>query len=498
MSKAYKAIYKPNQLIYGLGTTAIVTGWTVKEAVAKHLEADEYAVIGQLYSSTRGINILIRNLLANPSVEHLIILNATREDNNSGSCKCLLDFFSHGFEEGLSDTGRKCWVINSNFAGYIDIEVSENSLNQLRDLLDVEVASSIKEVSEIAEKLSKIPKDKQTRSPLIFPFPESVKTILPSRKHGHTIEGDNIAEAWIKTVYLIREFGIINKNAYDGEWQEIIDLMIIVNKEPEDFYFPEPNFLPINREFIGEYISQIMEAPEKSVEGVKYTYGQRLRSWFSSDQVEAVVQKLIVDLHSTRAVMSLWDPIADNQSNSSPPCLNHIWARVSGQALSLTATFRSNDMFAAWPANAMGLRYLQQHIINRINSETSQAISAGPLITISQSAHIYDDSWDNSDRIIKEYYSKILQKRQYSDPVGNFLISTDDNEIFVEHTTSGSGEVIGFYKGRSAKQLYRKISETFPSMDIEHALYLGSELQKAEISMELKGCCYEQDKPLKF
>ncbi|MEY2913900.1 MAG: hypothetical protein RLZZ184_3209, partial [Cyanobacteriota bacterium] len=109
----YTAKYKPNQLIYGSGQTALITGWTVKEAVYKHLNNNEYAVIGQLYSPTRGINLLIRNLLLNPHVRYLVILNATKEDKNAGGCQCLGDFFRHGVEESISDIGRKSWVIRS-------------------------------------------------------------------------------------------------------------------------------------------------------------------------------------------------------------------------------------------------------------------------------------------------------------------------------------------------------------------------------------------------
>jgi len=61
--------------------------------------------------------------------------------------------------------------------------------------------------------------------------------------------------------------------------------------------------------------------------------------------------------------MSLWD-VQDHRKQS--PCLNHIWVRVVNNELSLTATFRSNDMFSAWPANAMGLRALQQYILDAI------------------------------------------------------------------------------------------------------------------------------------
>jgi thymidylate synthase len=90
----YKPLYKPNQLICGTGQTAIVSGWTVKSAIGKKLQPNEFAVIGQLYSPTRGINFLIRNLLCNPHVRFLVILNATKEDRNSVQQRACSTFFA--------------------------------------------------------------------------------------------------------------------------------------------------------------------------------------------------------------------------------------------------------------------------------------------------------------------------------------------------------------------------------------------------------------------
>ena len=96
----YTPKYKPKQLICGTGQTAIITGWTVKQFVAKHLEPHEFAVIGQLYSPTRGISLLLRNLLANPHARFLTVVNATKEDRNAGGCDCLLDFFRTNYVRG--------------------------------------------------------------------------------------------------------------------------------------------------------------------------------------------------------------------------------------------------------------------------------------------------------------------------------------------------------------------------------------------------------------
>ncbi|WP_333348521.1 hypothetical protein [Microcoleus sp. B3-A4] len=64
----YVPLYKPNQLILGNEQTAVVSGWVDKSAIGKKVESNQFAVIGQLYSSISGINFLIRNLLYNPHV----------------------------------------------------------------------------------------------------------------------------------------------------------------------------------------------------------------------------------------------------------------------------------------------------------------------------------------------------------------------------------------------------------------------------------------------
>jgi thymidylate synthase len=84
----------------------LLAGWTPKAAIARHLAPEDYAVVGQLYSPTRGISFLMRNLLANPHVHCLVAVNATKEDANAGAITCLLDFFKNGFELGTNQRPR--------------------------------------------------------------------------------------------------------------------------------------------------------------------------------------------------------------------------------------------------------------------------------------------------------------------------------------------------------------------------------------------------------
>ena len=113
-----------------------------------------------------------------------------------------------------------------------------------------------------------------------------------------------------------------------------------------------------------------------------------------------------------------------------------------------------------------------------------------------------------------------LSKRQIElDPKGYFLIKVEPrtNELILEHYLNDidqkgraidpkSGEPIGcktksrnqpnnIYRGKSAKQLGIQISEghgPFPISHLDHAIYIGRELQRAEQCL-ITGKQYIQD-----
>ncbi len=113
-----------------------------------------------------------------------------------------------------------------------------------------------------------------------------------------------------------------------------------------------------------------------------------------------------------------------------------------------------------------------------------------------------------------------LSKRQIElDPKGYFLIKIEPktNELILEHYLNDidqkgraidpkSGEPIrcktksrnqpnNIYRGKSAKQLGIQISEghgTFPISHLDHAIYIGRELQRAEQCL-ISGKQYIQD-----
>lgn len=167
------------------------------------------------------------------------------------------------------------------------------------------------------------------------------------------------------------------------------------------------------------------------------------------------------------------------------PCLNHLWFRVIDGALSLTAIFRSNDMFDAWCANAFGLRMLQKHVCDRVNQQTNYNLTLAPLMTLSQSAHIYDHSYEYADKVVRERYGK--QPKWYDDPVGNFGVTLEGGEIVVSRMLS-EGTVCKQYRGKNPIRVVGAIAQDAPAMQPDHALYLGTQLhRKSRDSLSIRG-----------
>lgn len=462
---SYLPLHKPNQLIYGRSDSpvVIVCGWTLKETVAKYVPGDYYAAIGQLYSASRGISFLIRNLLANPHIRYIVALGTTEADRNSGSIQTLRDFFLTGVKR---EGGN--WRINSEILGLVDGTIPLSDLELLRESVEFYQAHHINEVATLCKGL---PANSPGvwGEPRTYPMPEAPTAPLPCSLVAHRVQGTTVAQCWPQILKVIRGNGVLRPTGYDGQVQELINLVTVVTDEPNDLHIPV--YLPINREFMQSYLPGFLE-DSPAAEGVKYTYGQRMRSWFGRDQVADVVAKLRVERDSASAVINLWDSSLDNIKSGSP-CLNHLWFRITERGLVLTATLRSNDMFAAWPANALALRVLQTEVRDLVDGD----LPLGELVTISQSAHLYDDTFESADKVIADHCQG--HAPALSDPVGNFIIERESGCAVVTQTHPETGEVVALYKGKAPLKVVRAIASRNPSIKADHLGYLGIEIYRA-------------------
>lgn len=486
--------YKDSMLIFGniKSQVAVCTLWTKREFVAERLNMGKIAVVGNLYSPKKGISFMIRNICANPNIRNLVICGL----DNSGSGQAVIDLVKNGFEKFEDKiNGNSYWKVKSSVETRIDIEIDEQTLAMFCKKINVIDQRKENNYNVIQKRIDDISQDLEPFLPEPQFFPDADRkniNLYPSEPTAHVVRGDKIAEVWVKILDEILKFGITDQTAYQNQQKEIIDLVSVVSGEdPCDLFIPE--WLPNDKAHLENYLPTILTGACPN--GASYTYGSRMRSYFDIDQVQGVIDEIKKEKYSRRAVISLLDPKVDCGSKN-PPCLNHCWFRIQNDKLHLISTLRSNDMFEAWPENAFGLRMLQSLVLEKI-IESYPEVKIGDLVMHSLSAHIYDDSWDDARGIVEKYLAEAVKHpRNCIDPRGNFIIKSENGKISVEHY-SPDEILLNVYGGEKAMPIYMQISRNGAVSNINHAIYLGTELQKAEESVKLR-IKYEQDKDLNY
>jgi thymidylate synthase len=353
----------------------------------------------------------------------------------------------------------------------------------LRKNVTIHDHRDIKDFSKLDSIIKKIPKKKSYGKPEVYPKKQiKAPVTFPSEKAGFIVRDEYIEGAWIKILNIIMRFGSIKESQYSEDQKEIIGLMSIIEKE-------DPNNPKVGHSFdftiegLEDYYPQVLTG--KRIDGVEYTYGQRLRDNKGIDQIAKMIEKLKKTRFTRRAIAFTWD-VATDYDNEKSPCLNVVHAIVQDEKLFLTAYFRSNDMYNAWPKNAFALRKLQGMIAEKVG------IGLGSLCIISNSAHIYKNSWKKADIILKEFPSKMSS---IGDPRGNIILRVEENKI-VAVIQGPDGKRTDELKASSAKEMYEKLYLMNAVSEYSHAFYIGTELQKAEIAIRKK-MKYLQDKELK-
>lgn len=122
-------------------------------------------------------------------------------------------------------------------------------------------------------------------------------------------------------------------------------------------------------------------------------YGYRWRYHFGFDQIKLIINLLTRDPFSRRAVLQMWDPSDDLDSESKDlPCNISIMFRVAygkrdaPNQLLTTVINRSNDiLYGLYGANAVHMSMLAEYIAS------SLGLVVGPLTTVSNNFHAYTD-----------------------------------------------------------------------------------------------------------
>jgi thymidylate synthase len=447
----------------------IVTLWTKKERVMSEVKED-YAVMGQLYSREEGISALVRNCLMNKKIHHIIVTGV----DLYGSGEALIRLFKDGV-----DTNHKIIGVENAF---LDKEIPKSAIDNLRKHVTIHDLRK-KGFSEIDPLIKSLPKFSAWGEPEVFPKAKiEMPDAFPSDRIAHKIRERYIGEAWLKILYNVMRFGYHKSSKYADDIRELLNLSTVITEEDPDNPRLEEYF-NFSQSDLDNYIPQV--TTPKCVEGVLYTYGQRLRNFKGIDQIQFIIDFIKKEKDSRRLIAFTWDVVNDINAPHAP-CIDMVHVLVQDK-LYMTVYIRSNDMFNAWPKNAYALRKLQSIISEAVG------IEMGSLTIISGSAHIYATDFKKTLALLEKYPPTLSR---VGDPRGNILVRVENNEIVVTHLDP-NGHRIDQFSGKSAMELYRKMATEMRVSEINHAFDIGCELQKAEIALSL-GIPYVQDQPLDF
>lgn len=118
-------------------------------------------------------------------------------------------------------------------------------------------------------------------------------------------------------------------------------------------------------------------------------YGTRI-----GDQVSYAINKLQADTGSRQAVITLWDPVLDNQPGKRDfPCTIGMQFSASGGELHLNVIMRSNDIWLGLPYDMFQFTQLQRSVARALN------LTLGWYRHTAWSMHAYEGDIDKLDNV---------------------------------------------------------------------------------------------------
>ena len=497
------SLYQPEKYKVYLGSGKSIgfcTIWNEAEAVfgkSKILQ-EKTAILGTLYSRS-GVNIVLRNLALNPQIRKIVLWgNGGLSNTQFGLMgKSLIEkIWNEGIDSDGIVGGTKFKLEKEIDAEIVKKIIGNVELIDISHLLFEEAEKYIEKIEAVGEPYME---------PIKFPEAvlEKVET-FPSEEVGWLARGKTIIEAWTRVVERIMRYGLIKGTQYGYQQRELIGVTWVISDENPDkpdlllaLEWPEElqKVTGATEKDIKEYYSVFL-SPEPPT-GISYTYGNRLMRYPLNDrkldQIEEVIIKQLKDSpDSRRAVATTLVPEVDAFSKE-PPCITQLQALQSRGKLHFLATVRSHDIFKAAIPNAFGLRILQKRVCEKLGFEL------GYLQITSQSAHIYEQDWNNAYQLVKCAFwertpSLVFDPDTQRDIRGYLIIKVKDGKIFADFQ-GPQGEDLMNFEGETAKEIMKKIAQLEILSRTDHLLDIGAELQKAEIALK-QGLDYNQDKSL--
>lgn len=401
MPPDFNNITDARDLIFNPGAAcpwmAVACLWSQPKVKAR--KYPDAAVVAPL-RTLRGIDRLVRSLLANPRIRVITV------DGND-----------------LSDGQRTTQTLLAVWRGQSRACIRP-------DISDAELAMVTQRVSLIAEGPTKehfnevsagigpvdlhIP-DSALEDPVLRPPPLDRPEIrAPHGLPGHRIVAESLSDLWVQALREVMEHGIETDSRHNNTF-DLLNLVSVLTN-PETVYTKEPvsNWTPDSaRQYLVQLRSDAIPSTMDEEDRPEYTYGERLTGAYAArsgddeviDQVAWLNERLAVSAASRAIYMTTWMPRKDNISGEvHPPCMIGLQWRLHNGELSLTAYFRSHDIFGGYGLNLAALAMWLCAMAY------THGLTIGTLTAMSSSAHVYDRDWGAANDLIADYTPPAMRK----------------------------------------------------------------------------------------
>ncbi len=164
------------------------------------------------------------------------------------------------------------------------------------------------------------------------------------------------------------------------------------------------------------------------------------------------------------------------------PCLTTLFFRLSGDRLTLTATYRAHNLLTAWLQNVYGLMAIHRHVADGAGLPTgaitvvSHSLGIDPSSSRYETARLVAEGWSRDDDVDRRTGKTALRE----DPNGYFVVSVDRERGCIVADHRYGGVLVKRYEAERASTIEQQVSADMAVSLVSHALWLGRELTRNE------------------
>jgi hypothetical protein len=415
---------------------ALCSLWTPKARFVDLL--NEIAVVGNLYSHY-GLGILIRNVLAEGSIKHLLI---TGKDCPNRTKQQGENILSGNIDLKVTQLKRE----------YVDTFYKRVRIHDLRRF----ETKNLKATEQYIEGLNSQPSNDQ---PILIPLPQPSFSVTEHQLNANIIEPNNLDCAHQKLLSQIVKSG--HHIGPDSHGQMRLELIGPVIRLAPEFDWKITN----------TYVSDDVIAYGESIlhpsnETEICEYGDLIYS-HGLDQWKTALEVLSKKETSNKALITLWEPKSIIAVD--PPCLAFIHIKIENGRVKFLVFLRSSECLNALPLDIAAIRYCQEFCANSLGK------MIGELIVVIGSAHLYEYQYHDAEERIKELMPCI----QRSEPNWRFW---KNGQMFVAEQFT-EDELLLRIEDRNILRVGDQVLQYLN--DPKHILYIGMQIERLKANKGL-------------